>query len=122
MTVFLTTHYLEEAVACNHVDFIQRGVLQKGGKPTDLMRQLAEYVLEIECADIEHVVSELTPKFGQPIIEDEQLSFLIKNADTDLHSLQQALGNSINAMRWRKPNLNDVYLWKVCPPEQEQAA
>jgi ABC-2 type transport system ATP-binding protein len=122
MTVFLTTHYLEEAVACDHVDFIQRGVLQKGGKPTDLMRQLAAYVLEIECVDVEHVVSRLTPQFGQPIIEDEQLSFLIKNAETDLHSLQQTLGNSINAMRWRKPNLNDVYLWKVCPPDQEQAA
>ncbi|MCB2426022.1 ABC transporter ATP-binding protein [Methylophaga pinxianii] len=122
MTVFLTTHYLEEAVACDHVDFIQRGVLQKGGRPTDLMRQLAAYVLEIECVDIEHVSSRLTPQFGQPIIEDEQLSYLIKDAETDLHALQQALGDSINAMRWRKPNLNDVYLWKVCPPDQEQAA
>lgn len=122
MTVFLTTHYLEEAAACDHVDFIQRGVLQKGGKPRDLMRQLAAYVLEIECVDLEYVVSHLTPQFGQPVIEDDQLSFLIKNAETDLHLLQQSLGDSITAMRWRKPNLNDVYLWRVCPPEQEHAA
>lgn len=122
MTVFLTTHYLEEAAACDHVDFIQRGVLQKGGKPVDLMRQLAAYVLEIETVDIEPVVSKLTPQFGNPIIEDEQLSFLIKDAKTDLHALQQSLGDSITAMRWRKPNLNDVYLWKVCPPDQEPSA
>lgn len=122
MTVFLTTHYLEEAVACDQVDFIQRGVLQKGGRPTDLMRQLAAYVLEIECADMEHVASRLTPQFGQPIIEDEHLSFLIRDAETDLHALQHTLGDAVHAMRWRKPNLNDVYLWRVCPPEQEQAA
>lgn len=120
MTVFLTTHYLEEAAACDQVDFIQQGRLQKGGKPADLIQQLAAYVLEIECADIEQVVATLQPQFGRPIIEDQQLSFVINDAHTDFHALQQSLGDSINALRWRKPNLNDVYLWKVCAPEQEQ--
>lgn len=120
MTVFLTTHYLEEAAACDQVDFIQQGKLQKGGKPADLIQQLAAYVLEIECANIEQVMATLRPQFGRPIVEDEQLSFVINDSDTDFHALQQSLGDSINAMRWRKPNLNDVYLWKVCAPEQER--
>ncbi|HET8807208.1 MAG TPA: ABC transporter ATP-binding protein [Methylophaga sp.] len=113
MTVFLTTHYLEEAVACDQVDFIQQGKLQKGGKPTSLIRDLAAYILELDCADIEAVATKLTPQFGTPLTEDQHLSFRVKNADTDFTALQQTLGDAVNAMQWRRPNLNDVYLWSM---------
>jgi len=118
MTVFLTTHYLEEAVACDHVDFMQLGKLQTGGVPAELIQQLAAYVLEIETPDPENITAQLTPLFGIPIQEDQQLSFKISEADVDFYQLQQTLGDSISSMQWRRPNLNDVYLWNVCNPEQ----
>lgn len=120
MTVFLTTHYLEEAASCDRVDFIQRGRLQTGGKPSDLIEQLAAYILEVECADVEKVSSILVSDFGQPLQEDEHLSFRVADADVDFYQLQQLLGDAVNAMQWRRPNLNDVYLWTVCPPQQEK--
>lgn len=113
MTVFLTTHYLEEAVACDQVDFIQQGKFQKGGKPTSLIRDLAAFILELDCADSESVAARLTPEFGAPLIEDQHLSFRIKDADTDFSALQRSLGDTVNAMQWRRPNLNDVYLWTM---------
>lgn len=113
MTVFLTTHYLEEAVACDQVDFIQHGKLQKGGKPSSLIRDLAAYILELDCADIEAVAAKLTPQFGAPLTEDQHLSFRVKDADTDFTAMQQSLGDAVNAMQWRRPNLNDVYLWSM---------
>lgn len=117
MTVFLTTHYLEEAVACDQVDFIQKGQLQVGGAPQTLIKKLASYILEIDCADTEAVNSQLSTQFGAPLWEDEQLSFKVQSDDVDFSELQKSLGNTVNAMQWRKPNLNDVYLWTVCPPE-----
>jgi ABC-2 type transport system ATP-binding protein len=117
MTVFLTTHYLEEAVACDRVDFIQKGHLQYGGAPQDLISELAAYILEIDCADTELVNKQLTPQFGQPLWEDEHLTYKIEDKEIDFYQLQQSLGDAVNSLQWRKPNLNDVYLWTVCPPE-----
>lgn len=116
MTVFLTTHYLEEAVACDHVDFIQQGELQLGGAPKDLIQELASFILEIDCLNAQEVVSALSPRFGQPIIEDQHLTFRIEDEQVDFSALQSSLGDAVEAMQWRKPNLNDVYLWTVCPP------
>jgi ABC-2 type transport system ATP-binding protein len=117
MTVFLTTHYLEEAAACDHVDFIQQGKLQNGGAPTELTQQLATYILEITTPNPEQISCQLSPLFGQPIREDEDLSFKIAANDVDFYSLQQSLGDAVSAMQWRKPNLNDVYLWTFCSPQ-----
>lgn len=117
MTVFLTTHYLEEAVACDRVDFIQKGQLQYGGAPNALIRDLAAYILEIDCADTEAVNRVLNPQFGEPIWEDEHLTFRVKKKDVDFSALQRSLGDAVISMQWRKPNLNDVYLWTVCPPQ-----
>jgi len=118
MTVFLTTHYLEEAEACDHVDFFQKGQLLSGGKPSALIKQLAEYILEINSPDPEHTIAQLSPLFGTPIQEDQQLSFKIAAHDVDFFQLQKTLGDSIASMQWRRPNLNDVYLWVVCHPSK----
>ena len=117
MTVFLTTHYLEEAVTCDRVDFIQKGELQYGGAPNALIRDLAVYILEIDCADTEAVNRALSPQFAQPIWEDEHLSYRVKDKNVDFTQLQKSLGDAVISLQWRKPNLNDVYLWTVCPPE-----
>ena len=119
MTVFLTTHYLEEAVACDRVDFIQRGRLQYGGTPDSLIRKLGAYILEVDCSDADMVAAALTSNFGEPLWEDERLTFRIAEEDVDFYQLQKSLGGSVNAMQWRRPNLNDVYLWTVCPPQQQ---
>ncbi|NQZ53299.1 MAG: ABC transporter ATP-binding protein [Piscirickettsiaceae bacterium] len=121
MTVFLTTHYLEEAAACDHVDFIQEGSLQIGGAPSELVKQLAEYVLEIDTLEPENITAQLTPLFGAPIQEEQQLSFKIAASDVDFFELQKTLGDVVSSMQWRRPNLNDVYLWTICSPELGEA-
>ena len=122
MTVFLTTHYLEEAAACDQVDFIQQGQLQQGGSPKELTEQLGAYILEVDTVEPEVIKEKLSTKFGMPIQEDQQLSFKIEASDVDFQQLQQSLGDAITAMQWRKPNLNDVYLWTFCAPQQGDAS
>lgn len=122
MTVFLTTHYLEEAAACDHVDFMQQGRLQTGGKPIELVEQLAKYILEIDTPEPKTITAQLSPLFGMPIQEDQQLSFKISANDVDFSEMQKTLGDTISSMQWRCPNLNDVYLWTFCKPELGEAA
>lgn len=111
MTIFLTTHYLEEAEACDWVDFILDGQLQHGGKPDHLINQLGTYILDVISNNQDSVKTQLTPMFGTPLQEHEQLSFKIASDDVDFHQLQNQLGDLVSSMQWRRPNLNDVYLW-----------
>ena len=96
--------------------------MQQGGTPQELTQQLANHILEINTPNPDNVIEQIARLFGQPIQEDEDLSFKIEADDVDFYQLQQTLGDSISSMQWRKPNLNDVYLWTFCSPEQEQSA
>jgi ABC-2 type transport system ATP-binding protein len=111
MTVFLTTHYLEEAVDCDRVAFIKKGRIVKSGPPRDLIRSLGEYVLEVEADDLDELCKELKPRLGACLRDAEHATFLFHGDSGELAKLQSGLGDRIAALRWRKPNLNDVFLW-----------
>jgi ABC-2 type transport system ATP-binding protein len=47
LTIFLTTHYLEEAQAlCHRVGLIDEGTLRKTGKPEEIIAEAGKFVLE----------------------------------------------------------------------------
>ncbi|MBC8006699.1 MAG: ATP-binding cassette domain-containing protein [Prolixibacteraceae bacterium] len=112
MTVLLTTHYLEEADSCDRVAFIQSGKLVKSGSPADMVASLGRYIVEIESADVKALAQRLAPTLGACLFDGDVAHF--RYADEDvirLASLQSELGIQVRALRWRQPNLNDVFLW-----------
>ena len=48
-SLFVTTHYMEEAERCNTIAFISDGKLLKIGQPTMLRQQLDGKILEVAC-------------------------------------------------------------------------
>ena len=112
MTVLLTTHYLEEADSCDRVAFIQSGKLVKSGSPAEMVASLGRYIVEIESADVKALAQRLAPTLGTCLIDGDVAHF--RYADEDvvrLASLQSEPGIQVRALRWRQPNLNDVFLW-----------
>jgi ABC-2 type transport system ATP-binding protein len=52
-TVFVTTHYLDEAEFCNRIILINAGKLIAGGSPKELKKEyIKNKVIEIDCSDI----------------------------------------------------------------------
>lgn len=50
VTVFVTTHYLEEAEHCHRIQFIHHGRLIAGGSPLELKKTFMSHpILEVEC-------------------------------------------------------------------------
>ena len=112
MTVLLTTHYLEEADGCDRVAFIKGGRLVQAGSPRELTGRLGSYVVEIESPDPDALAVRLAPVLGGALKDGDILHF--RQADenvSQLAQLQSEHGALIRALRWRRPNLNDVFLW-----------
>ena len=111
ITVLLTTHYLEEAADCDEVAFLSSGRIVRSGPPRVLIEELGRYIVEIETDHPEQVAGEFAPRLGPALIEADLVQFRCNKEPTELVSLQAELAVSARAVRWRRPNLNDVFLW-----------
>ena len=112
MTVLLTTHYLEEADSCDQVAFIRAGRIVERGAPGELVDRLGQHVIEIEGPKLDETVARLEPRFGPALREGDVAMFRYAEEDVSgLARLQAEAQGSISALRWRRPNLNDVFLW-----------
>jgi ABC-2 type transport system ATP-binding protein len=111
VTVFLTTHYLEEAADCDEVAFISSGRIVRQGNPRALVEQLGRYIIELETDQPAELAKSLEPRLGLALIEADRLHFLCNVEPAELGSLQSELASVAREVRWRRPNLNDVFLW-----------
>ena len=118
MTVLLTTHYLEEADGCDQVAFIKSGKIVQRGTPRRLVDALGRHIIEIEANGLDALIAERSkPRLG-PALNDGDVA-MFRHADEDAQRAGSAAGASsrarVSALRIRRPNLNDVFLWVNSP-------
>jgi ABC-2 type transport system ATP-binding protein len=111
VTVFLTTHYLEEAADCDEVAFLSSGSIVRRGRPRALIEELGRYIIEIETDRPQELAEQLKPRLGEALVEADRVQFRCDREPAELASLQSELAVGARAVRWRRPNLNDVFLW-----------
>jgi ABC-2 type transport system ATP-binding protein len=122
MTVFLTTHYLEEAIDCDEVAFLSSGRIVRSGPPRTLIEQLGRQIIEVETDRPAELAERLAPRLGEALIEGDCVHFRSNSESADLLSLQAELASNARAVRWRRPNLNDVFLWVNSHPSSLKRA
>ncbi len=116
MTVLLTTHYLEEADGCDQVAFIKSGKIVQRGAPTALVDSLGRHIIEIEAEGLDLLIASLEPRLGPALSDGDVAMFRHADEDTNaLATLQSELAGRVSALRIRRPNLNDVFLWVNSP-------
>ncbi len=113
-TVFLTTHYMEEAeVLADTVAIISRGRLIAMGTPGELIRNNANrQILTLEPVD--ETVFETLREMGFEPAHDNHRSITVRLAQPDdvrkiLNAIKEA-GASFLSLDIRKPNLEEVFL------------
>jgi ABC-2 type transport system ATP-binding protein len=111
VTVLLTTHYLEEAEDCEQVAFLAAGKIIGSGAPQTLVQSLGSYIIEVEGEPLEPVVASLSARLGPCLQDGAKASFRIHDEQFNFLGLQAEIDERVRSVRWRRPNLNDVFLW-----------
>ncbi|MBX0312860.1 MAG: ATP-binding cassette domain-containing protein [Sulfurihydrogenibium sp.] len=116
ITIFLTTHYMEEAdFLCNRVAIIDEGKIIAIDSPENLKRKIGGDALIIE-ADEKEKTKQVVSKFSfvKKVSEvNGKIYVNIENSEENLPSVFEALRNNnikIKSISVRKPSLNDVFI------------
>src|SRR6202453_3223450 len=116
-TVFLTTHYLDEAdVLCDRVFIIDHGVIVGEGTPDELKGQVSGDVVTLEVGSEAGRARELLER--QPVVkeasaEDGTLRLTVLNGAEALPALLRVLdgaGITLQSINLSRPTLDDVFL------------
>jgi ABC-2 type transport system ATP-binding protein len=121
-TVFLTTHYLDEADAlCDRVFIIDHGVIVADGTPDELKRRISGDVVTLQVNGATARARELLAR--QPLVEgvsvdasdagDEVLRLNVFHGAEALPSLLRVLddaGVTLHSINLSRPTLDDVFL------------
>lgn len=111
MTVFLTTHLLEEADRCDRVVIMDRGSVVVSGSPEELKSSLGGEVVVITASDPQRLARRVRREFLiQGTIVDRELHLETANATRLIPRLVKAFSGAIEAVTIRKPGLQDVFL------------
>ncbi|MHB8174212.1 MAG: ATP-binding cassette domain-containing protein, partial [Nitrospirota bacterium] len=111
ITVFMTTHYLEEAEFCDRVAIIDLGKIIASGTPSELKAGLHGDTLKLSAADPEVLESELREKFGMDSkLTDGGITLTVKKGEEALPVLIKGLSTRITSASMTRPTLNDVFL------------
>lgn len=114
-TVFVSTHYMEEAEYCDRLALMNRGRVIALDRPPALREQMAEPILEVEASDASAAAQALQHHEG--IIEaamfGRALHVVVEDvawATAFLPSFLAARGISTGAIRRVRPSLEDVFV------------
>ncbi len=116
-TVFVTTHYLEEAEFCNNIIFIDDGKLIAEGNPKTLKtKYLDKPILEVECSSVIEalVILEKSPFVDETSIFGNNIHIIVNEKYVEEKQITALLEkqNNITVKKISKivPTLEDVFI------------
>jgi ABC-2 type transport system ATP-binding protein len=111
MTIFMTTHYLDEAEYCDRIAIIDRGKIAALDTPAHLKRRLGGDVVRIESRAKDALKQEIEQKYGTRVHEEAgALQFEVADGAKFLPRLFADVRTPIEAIELHKPTLDDVFL------------
>ncbi len=116
ITVFVTTHYMDEAEYCNRLVLIDRGRIVAMGTPTELKtRSLKNQLLLVECEPLGPGLEALshTPGVLDAAVFGSSLHATVADADAAIPAIHAALtarGVRVSKVEQIQPSLEDVFV------------
>jgi ABC-2 type transport system ATP-binding protein len=111
MTIFMTTHYMNEAEYCDRIAVIDRGKIVALDTPENLKKKIGGDIIRLQTKNQEKLEKELEEKYNLKAKEEEGIVQIeVPNAETFMPRLFNELESKIDSIELRRPTLDDVFL------------
>lgn len=107
-TIFLTTHYLEEAEGSDRVAIINKGKIITLGTPQKIKRELVKNYILVDAAKRKELENELSKKKIDYTIDEDGVKIDIK--DKNVQDIIQKIKTRLSVLETHTPTLEDAYL------------
>jgi ABC-2 type transport system ATP-binding protein len=117
-TIFITTHYLEEAEYCNRLALIHKGSIVAQGSPKELKASFPYPILSLEVSPLVQALSLLgaEPSLGDISIWGDSLHVVLREGESSKEKALQILkaaGVKLLATESVEPTLEDIFVLKT---------
>ena len=111
ITLFMTTHYMDEAEYCGRIAIIDKGQIVALGTPSELKSKVGGDVITVTLADPRAAAAEIQQRFSlTPLMDDGSLRLEVQDGAAFLPRLVRELAVPIDTVSLRRPSLDDVFL------------
>ena len=111
LTIFLTTHYMDEAEHADRIAVIDHGAIVGLDTPDGLKRGVGGDTIAMATADNVAAAEEVRARYGvESTIIDGLVSFVVPQGDQFLPELVRSFGQPVQAIELHRPTLDDVFL------------
>jgi len=111
LTIFLTTHYMEEAEHCDRIAIIDHGQIIALDTPDRLKQQVGGDIITVRTQDDEALEREIGERYQVTVRRDAAgLHFEVEDGAAFIPRLVQSFPGRVQAVNLRRPTLDDVFL------------
>jgi ABC-2 type transport system ATP-binding protein len=111
ITIFMTTHYMDEAEFCDRIAIMDRGEIVVLDTPEALKAQVGADRVRIQTEDDEAAIAVLAERFDlEAQITEGAVTFYVEAGEEFVPRLFAELGVPIRSVSVSKPTLDDVFM------------
>ncbi len=111
ITVFLTTHYMDEATVADRIAIIDYGKIIALDTPDALKSMVGGDIVTLKSANTEAAVAEIRDKYNIEAQHDgHEVNFEIQNGEEFIPTLVNNFRSGLQSISVRRPTLDDVFM------------
>jgi ABC-2 type transport system ATP-binding protein len=111
LTIFLTTHYMDEAEFSSRIAVIDHGQIVALDTPDGLKRAVGGDLVTFSTDDPERGASEVRERYGvEPVTSDGTVRFHVEGGESFLPEFVRSFSQPMTSVALRRPTLDDVFL------------
>jgi len=123
VTIFMTTHYMEEAEVCDRIAIIDKGRIIASDTPQELKKIVGGDVIYLKTHDNKRAMEEIRNLFDVEVSEkDGEIFISTPKGDDCIPSIIREIGDLVLSVRMQRPTLNDVFLKLTGKEIRDEAA
>jgi ABC-2 type transport system ATP-binding protein len=111
ITIFMTTHYMDEAEFCDRIAIMDRGEIVVLDTPEALKARVGADRVRIQTEDDEAAIAALAGRFGvEATMSEGAVTFFVPSGEEFVPRLFAELGVGIRSVSVSRPTLDDVFM------------